>query len=853
MHARLLPLLLLPCLAAHAQTWELDLAPGGNEPRLYELRRLTAPVVTADFAFWGANWGWTGTTISTTNPLRPTLAARALGLAADVALTPTEGGWDAAITFEAEGRAEATGGGLVFNLALGGAALPAGAGQPELLPDNTGWTWDLGNGERAEARFDRPVATVYFERGQRNQARAFFFAGSIPAGRHAWTLRITVPPGTQRTRPLAERYAAPSATWLLNALDPHAAFIDLSGMNEKPAGHRGRPQVRGDGYILGDGTPIRFWGANVQAYSLFVPDHDRIDQHAKRLARLGFNLVRLHHHDSTGWVNPSLIADGPDSRVLNERALDTYFYWIHALRREGIYVWIDLHTGRLFRAGDNIPGWEDFARGQQNLERGARGAGFMYVNPRVEELQDEFNRQLLARRNPYTDLALKDDPAVMGILLANEHDLTHHFGNALLGDKGVPHHHALFARAADAFAQRTGLDREALLRTWEPGPSKLLLNDLERAWSLRRIEHLRTLGVRAPIATGHQWGGNPLFSLPALLAGDVLDAHGYEEGEFTSRNPRARAHLLHWLAAAQYSGRPLAITEWNTEDSANARDPFTVPLFVAALGAFQGWDAPMLYGYSQDGLRGTGFSAWSSYNLPHIAGLMPAAAVLFREGHVRPADRTVFVQLDRGNAFLNNVSPATSRTLRTAAERHRVVIGFTGAPELPWLEATPVPQGAQVVTDLQRDFADGETFVTSDTGEVRRDWARGLQIVSTPRTQAVVGWMDGGPVHLPFVSFDIRTPKAAVVLTALDGRPLLDSRRILVTAVAQARRAPNGIVSEPVEGTLTVRRTGQDLRLTPLRADGSRGAPVARAPDAPQGTQAFTIGAADATHWYLLE
>ena len=35
------------------------------------------------------------------------------------------------------------------------------------------------------------------------------------------------------------------------------------------------------------------------------------------------------------------------------------------------------------------------------------------------------------------------------------------------------------------------------------------------------IRHLRTLGVKQPIDTGHIWGGNPLFSIPALTDGDM--------------------------------------------------------------------------------------------------------------------------------------------------------------------------------------------------------------------------------------------------------------------------------------------------------------------------------------------
>ena len=85
------------------------------------------------------------------------------------------------------------------------------------------------------------------------------------------------------------------------------------------------------------------------------PTGSSIECQARRLAQLGVNLVRLTHVDSD-WVHPQLIARGPTSENLDDQAVNTLFYWIKALKDQGIYVWVDMITYRPFLKGDNIPG-----------------------------------------------------------------------------------------------------------------------------------------------------------------------------------------------------------------------------------------------------------------------------------------------------------------------------------------------------------------------------------------------------------------------------------------------------------------------------------------------------------------
>jgi hypothetical protein len=391
-----------------------------------------------------------------------------------------------------------------------------------------------------------------------------------------------------------------------------------------------------------------------------------------------------------------------------------------------------------------------------------------------------------------------------------------------------------------------------MLRTWEPGPSKLALNELEYRWGQRAIAALRANHVQALVATTNLWGNNPLFCLPALASGDIVDVHAYGEAEALDTNPRAEPNFIARIGAAQVAGKPLSITEWNVEYP--KRDRFVAPLYLAAIASLQGWDAPMLYGYSQGGFSSSGgVDPWSSYADPAITGVMPAAALLFRQGHVKGANRTYRLDLSRQDLYYAATSPDTSATLRTLVEQSRLTIGLPDVPELDWDAALSPRDGKAIaITDLARDFIPpGQTFVASDTGELKRDWLAGIATIDTPRSQAAFGWIGGRQLQLGDVRFDIQTPKALVALTSLDGKPLATSTRMLLTAIAQVVAEENQLPfrSQPVRGRITL-RAPTALRISSLAGAATRTAAIASQHNG--SLQTFTLDNGAGTHWFLL-
>ena len=110
-------------------------------------------------------------------------------------------------------------------------------------------------------------------------------------------------------------------------------------------------------------------------------------------------------------------------------------------------------------------------------------------------------------------------------------------------DKQVPQHNALYMAQAEAFAAKFGLAKDKTWRSWEQGPSKLFLNDLEHRFDAEMIQQLRKIGVKVPIVTTSSWGSDPLSSLPALVSGDMIDVHSYGGVDELEKNPLIRPHF----------------------------------------------------------------------------------------------------------------------------------------------------------------------------------------------------------------------------------------------------------------------------------------------------------------------
>jgi hypothetical protein len=355
---------------------------------------------------------------------------------------------------------------------------------------------------------------------------------------------------------------------------------------------------------------------------------------------------------------------------------------------------------------------------------------------------------------------------------------------------------------ARAFARAHGLAEDRVWRSWQKGPSKLFLNDLEQRFNARMIAHLRGIGVKVPIVTTNLWGSQ-MSSLPALAAGDMIDVHAYEDTGFLERDPRLGGNVVHTIAAAQLAGMPVSVSEWNM-GKFPTRDRQELPLYMAATATHQGLDALMHYAYAQKPLQlPAAASNWHAFNDPSWLAMLPAAALLYRQRHVREA-ASVYAWSPSATQLFDGSTPGSDWVaLRVAVERGRLVTVLPPVPELPWLRLTSAPTAATAIDTIARDTLDVKANeVVSDTGELRRNWKTGVFIIDTPRTQAAVGSVGGRSIVMSDVAIRMDTPRVSVAVQTLDNSPIGRSNDILVSIASSS--VPSSMSTLPFLSESTV-------------------------------------------------
>jgi len=168
-----------------------------------------------------------------------------------------------------------------------------------------------------------------------------------------------------------------------------------------------RVVVHGDHFYLGD-QRIKFWGVVLTSTNCFPP-HELAEQLARHMAQAGINLVRLHLMD-VSWDNRPSILDPDDPRRLRVDSLEKLDFLIDCFARHGIYVDVNLHTGRTYSKIVGLPA--------------VAGLDFDKMidifTPQLVDGQKDYARQLLGHVNKYRHLRIADDPDTAIVEINNE-------------------------------------------------------------------------------------------------------------------------------------------------------------------------------------------------------------------------------------------------------------------------------------------------------------------------------------------------------------------------------------------------------------------------------------------------
>ncbi|MCU6433263.1 capsular biosynthesis protein [Undibacterium sp. Jales W-56] len=183
--------------------------------------------------------------------------------------------------------------------------------------------------------------------------------------------------------------------------------IFTKGAHFYRVGADGRPNTPDD-------ARVRFFGISLSSAANF-PNETDAPRIARRLRKLGFNAVRLHHLDSIlsdSEDKPRGILTSGAFPSFNATALLRLRSFIDALRAEGIYVNLNLHVGYSFRPA--VDGVTPLAP-DESMPYASHP--YHLFEPRMIALQLEYARELLRR------LGLNNDPALAMIEINNESSL----------------------------------------------------------------------------------------------------------------------------------------------------------------------------------------------------------------------------------------------------------------------------------------------------------------------------------------------------------------------------------------------------------------------------------------------
>ncbi|MEZ4951279.1 MAG: hypothetical protein R2784_18120 [Saprospiraceae bacterium] len=185
---------------------------------------------------------------------------------------------------------------------------------------------------------------------------------------------------------------------------------------------------------------------------------------AARLVVMGVNIIRFHHMDNpwSGQEGTILERSANNTTTPNQVSLDRLHYFLYHLKRNGIYANINLHVSREMKEGDGIPG----AAGIREY-----GKAVNMFDKEMIENQKVFARNLLNSVNPYTGLALKDDPVVAIVEISNENTLYGFWKSNLLhsqseGSNLIQRHSDSLDNRFQSFLRNKYLSQAAFEQSW---------------------------------------------------------------------------------------------------------------------------------------------------------------------------------------------------------------------------------------------------------------------------------------------------------------------------------------------------------------------------------------------------
>jgi hypothetical protein len=464
------------------------------------------------------------------------------------------------------------------------------------------------------------------------------------------------------------------------------ALLDLRYLNEKEAGENGFIQLAEDGnsFVNESGEAVRFWSINGGDGTKNMSDAE-LARFARFLAKIGVNMIRYH-----GSINPT----GSNINDVDKDDVNAIWRMVAAMKKEGIYSTISpfwAHNGHMGQPKISDWGIPGYANGDDLWE-------VMYFVDTLQNAYKNWVKYLYTEINPYTGIALKDDPAVALIQIKNEDGV---FFWTISGIKpelekiirqkfyswAVNKYESIDkARVAWSYASNPKDNftegELGVYPIWEAtqknsgGKLKRLQDQIrffgetQKNFYAEIYDYYRnTLGC-SQLINANNWktaDANLLFDAERYTntAGEVLAVNRYFDPGHIGENSGWRIDPGHYYVGnsvlfephklpvniKQASGHPMLITEsgWNLPNKYQAEGPFLISAFMSLTGVDSYyWFSPSSSSYDKNPYHTWANLAGGQHPLfrwtistPGQIAMFPANALQFRKGMIDPAETMV--------------------------------------------------------------------------------------------------------------------------------------------------------------------------------------------------------------------
>jgi len=601
------------------------------------------------------------------------------------------------------------------------------------------------------------------------------------------------------------------------------------------------------GFSLDNGEGIRFWGGSI-AGKATIPPKEKSPLIAQRLAKLGFNLVRITR------IGRFIVEDKSPTEVkLDKEALDRFDYLVKELKDKGIYIELSLIGTWRFHAPDKIkagssPMFTETYEGRRLLQ--ALGM----FDPSVYNLQKQYAKKLLTHKNPYTNLTYADEPALASLEIINETTLTYSWLRGYLKSSSPKNLHLTeyYSRELDILwntwlRNKYGSD-EALKEAWNLDSEKqqalseseslnsnsirrisyknrreypikrrkdmvTFYHDLEEEFFLRFKNYLREeLGLKQLLSGAHNYHGMPNQLTQAQM--DFSGGHAQWQHPIFPSGEAWPIRILNTPMVKEKKGSIPYKADWiETRNTiyriafgmASANQPTVVseynhafpneylaefPLLISAYGRFQGWDGIVIHSYLERLNDLVPESSESIIDHPFITFNNPV--LMAQMPLVSELFRKGYINEAKNSLTLNYSKEKASNSFLECGfdiycETNRLGVDPRLALTHKVRNDYSSESNSEVIDESPPAPDCSNNVCLSDTDQLLWNLKKGLVVINSDYVQAATGFTRGRSIRLENLTMTPKTDFMSIGLVTLDEKPIGNSSKMLITATSRVK------------------------------------------------------------------